>query len=266
VSDRSAIEWTDATWNPVTGCTEVSPGCDNCYARKFAERFRGVAGHPYEQGFDLKLWPSRLPLPLSWRRPRRVFVDSMSDLFHPNVPAEFIQAVFETMVRASHHQFQVLTKRPNRLAHLAPRLPWPDNVWVGVSVEAAAQIWRVQYLRTVPAAVRFISAEPLLGELDELDLSGIDWVIAGGESGPKHRPIDPAWVRGLRDLCASSETAFFFKQWGGHVPKKNGRELDGRTHDEWPTPLIRRRQLPSALAAPRLESRRPSEERLAKIR
>jgi protein gp37 len=240
MSDRSAIEWTDASWNPVTGCTQVSPGCDHCYALTFAERFRGVPDHPYEQGFDLKLWPGRLTLPLTWRRPRRIFVNSMSDLFHKDIPTEYIQAVFATMQRADWHVFQVLTKRPGRLRRIAGELPWPQNVWMGVSIESAEFAWRADYLREVPAAVRFISAEPLLGPLDEVSLDGIDWLITGGESGPGHRPIEEAWVRQLRDRCGSSHIAYFHKQWGGLRPKQGGRDLDGRTHDEWPVPRLDR--------------------------
>ncbi len=236
MADKSDIEWTDATWNPVTGCTQVSPGCDHCYALTFAERFRGVPGHPYEQGFDLKLWPQRLELPLRWKRPRRIFVNSMSDLFHRDVPDDYVAAVFDVMVRADHHIFQVLTKRSSRLAKLGPSLPWPSNVWVGVSIETERYRWRADHLRQVPAAVRFISAEPLLGTLARVDLSGVDWVITGGESGNGHRPIDPDWVRDLRDRCQQQGVAFFHKQWGGRTPKANGRELDGRTWDEFPQP------------------------------
>jgi protein gp37 len=250
MSDKSAIEWTDATWNPVTGCTQVSAGCDNCYALTFAERFRGVPGHPYEQGFDLRLWPERISLPLTWKRPRRIFVNSMSDLFHRDVPTEFIRSVFETMIRADHHVFQILTKRPGRLRRLADSLPWPENVWMGVSVEANAQVWRARYLREVPAAIRFVSAEPLLGSLDELDLSGIDWLITGGESGPRHRPIEAQWVRDLRDRATAEGVAFFHKQWGGSRPKAGGRDLDGQTWDEWPTAVRTRWQAPALLVSP----------------
>jgi len=242
MSDKSAIEWTDATWNPATGCDKVSPGCAHCYAETFAERFRGVAGHPYEQGFDLRLWPARLRLPLSWKAPRRVFVNSMSDVFHPGIPEAYISEIFAVMEEASWHQFQLLTKRPERMAELAPRLPWPANVWAGTSIENDLWTRRADDLRHVPAAVRFISAEPLLGPLPSLDLTGIDWLIAGGESGPIHRPIDGAWIRDLRDRCEAADVAFFFKQWGGRYPKANGRELDGRTWDEFPL---------SRLASPR---------------
>lgn len=236
MAQRSTIEWTEATWNPVTGCSQVSPGCAHCYAQTFAERWRGVPGHPYEQGFDLRLWPERLEIPRRWRKPRVIFVNSMSDLFHEDIPEEFIEQVFDTMRRAHWHTFQVLTKRHDRLGELAERLDWPANVWMGVTIENRRFVQRADYLRTVPSAVRFISAEPLLGPLDGLDLAGIDWLIAGGESGPRHRRIDPMWVRDLRDRCVSEDVSFFFKQWGGNRPKSNGRVLDGRTWDELPQP------------------------------
>jgi protein gp37 len=239
VADGSAIEWTQATWNPVTGCDKVSPGCAHCYAETFAERWRGVADHPYEQGFDLRLWSSRLELPLRWKRPRLVFVNSMSDMFHENVPLEFIQDVYDVIVRAPQHCFQLLTKRHERLAELAPELPWPKNLWIGVSIENRRFVKRADYLRQVPAAVRFISAEPLLGPLEGLELDGIDWLIAGGESGPRHRRIDPDWVRELRDRCSAEDVPFFFKQWGGRTSKAGGRLLDGRKWDEMPTPRSR---------------------------
>jgi protein gp37 len=234
MADRSKIEWTDASWNPVTGCSKVSPGCAHCYAETFAERFRGVPGHPYEQGFDLRLWPTRLDLPLRWRLPRRIFVTSMADLFHEDVPFEFIKRVFDVMGQADWHQFQVLTKRHERLAELAPRLPWPVNVWAGVSIENARFIHRADYLRQVPAAVRFISAEPLLGQLTRLDLTGIDWLIAGGESGVGHRPVKAEWVQELRDRCQAEGVAFFFKQWGGRTSKTGGRLLEEREWNEMP--------------------------------
>ena len=237
---RSSIEWTDATWNPVTGCTEVSPGCAHCYAKTFAERFRGVTGHPYERGFDLQLRPERLDQPLRWKKPRSIFVNSMSDLFHEAVPAEYIREVFAVMAIADQHRFQVLTKRSERLAELAPSLPWPPNVWMGVSVENQRWTSRIEGLRAAPAAVRFLSCEPLLGPL-ELDLEGIDWVIAGGESGPGARPMGPEWPRGIRDQCEAAGVAFFFKQWGAHdasgkrVGKKRaGRILDGATWNATP--------------------------------
>jgi protein gp37 len=234
VSDRSHIEWTDASWNPVTGCSKVSPGCAHCYAETFAERFRGVPGHPYEQGFDLRFWPGRMELPLTWKEPRRIFVNSMSDLFHEAIPESYIRQVFEVMGRADWHQFQVLTKRHERLAALAPRLPWPEHVWAGVTIENNRWTVRADALRRVPSVVRFISAEPLLGPLPDLDLSGVDWLIAGGESGQRHRRCDPAWVHDLRDRCAEKDVAFFFKQWGGRTAKAGGRLLDGKTYDAMP--------------------------------
>jgi protein gp37 len=238
MADKSAIEWTDATWNPVTGCTQLSPGCDNCYALRFAERFRGVAGHPYEQGFDLKLWPDRLQMPLRWKEPRRIFVNSMSDLFHEDISDDYIEAVFAVMEQADWHNFQVLTKRPRRMAKLAPRLPWPSHIWAGTSVELDRYSWRSNdCLRRVPAAVRFVSAEPLLGPLPALQLDHLHWVIAGGESGPGWRACDPDWIRSLRDRCRAANVAFFFKQWGGRTPKAGGRSLDGRTWDEMPIAL-----------------------------
>jgi len=234
MADNSAIEWTEATWNPVTGCHQVSPGCAHCYAKTFAERWRGVPGHPYEQGFDLKLWPHRLEQPMKWSRPRTIFVNSMSDLFHEGIPLDYIQQVFDVMGRADHHTFQILTKRHERLAELAPVLEWHPNVWIGVSIENRRFIHRADYLRRVDAAVRFISAEPLLGPLDGLDLTEIQWLIAGGESGARHRPIKAEWLRQLREQCDAEDVAFFFKQWGGRTPKTGGRELDGKTWDEMP--------------------------------
>jgi len=240
VSANSTIEWTEATWNPVTGCTKVSPGCAHCYAETFAERFRGVAGHPYESGFDLRLRPERLVLPLRWKKPRRIFVNSMSDLFHEDIPFAFILEVFEVMRAASWHQFQVLTKRPERAAGLADKLPWPDNIWLGTSVENQRWIARIDALRSVPARLRFLSCEPLLGPLT-LDLRGIHWVIVGGESGPKARPMKVEWARSIRDQCIRQGVPFFFKQWGAHDAtgrrvgkRKAGRLLDGRTWEEYP--------------------------------
>lgn len=239
MAENSAIEWTEATWNPVTGCDQVSPGCAHCYAKTFAERWKGIPGHPYEQGFRLRLWPDRLDHPLKWKRPRRIFVNSMSDLFHEHVPDVFIAEVFAVMKRAGHHIFQVLTKREDRLLDLAPDLPWPENIWMGVSIENRRFVHRADALRSVPAKVRFISAEPLLGPLEGLGLDGIDWLIAGGESGPGHRRVDEDWLLDLRDRCRDDEVAFFFKQWGGARPKSGGRELEGRTWNEYPQrPLV----------------------------
>lgn len=234
MADRSTIEWTDATWNPVRGCTKVSPGCKHCYAETFAERFRGVPGHPFEQGFDLRLVPEALALPTSWKRNRRVFVNSMSDLFHEDIPLAYIRRVFAVMRSTPQHDFQVLTKRADRMAQLAPMLRPAANVWMGVSVENADYLGRVGALRDIAAEVRFLSLEPLLGPLSRVPLSGIHWVIVGGESGPKARPMDPDWVRRIRDQCARAGVPFFFKQWGGVRKGSTGRELDGRTWDEMP--------------------------------
>jgi protein gp37 len=245
MADNSKIEWTEATWNPVTGCHKVSPGCAHCYAETFAERWRGVVDHPYEQGFDLKLWRARLETPLRWRRPRTIFVNSMSDLFHDDVPADFIAEVFDVMRRADWHVFQILTKRHERLAELGAVLDWPMNVWMGVSIENRRFVHRADALRTIPAAVRFISAEPLLGPLEGLDLTGIDWLIVGGESGPKHRPMRPHWARELRERCHDEGVTYFFKQWGGRTSKSGGRVLDGRTWDDLPQPVERVRALAS---------------------
>lgn len=250
MADNSKIEWTEATWNPVTGCTQVSPGCAHCYAKTFAERWRGVAEHPYEQGFDLRIWESRLEQPLRWRRPRLIFVNSMSDLFHEDVRLAFIRHVFDVMVRADHHTFQVLTKRAERLCELAADLPWPGNVWVGVSIENRRFTARADRLREVPAAVRFISAEPLLGPLEGLDLTGIDWLIAGGESGPGHRPVKAEWLRDLRDRCQADNVPFFFKQWGGQTSKAGGRLLDGRMWNEMPTPQARNASIDELKSCP----------------
>lgn len=239
MADHSAIEWTEATWNPVTGCDKVSPGCAHCYAETFAERWRGLPGHAYEQGFDLRLWPERMELPLRWKRPRRIFVNSMSDLFHEDIPVDFIVRVFDTMVQADWHVFQILTKRPERLADLAPRLPWPENVWMGVTIENNRWVGRADLLRAVPSAVRFISAEPLLSALPDLDLTGLDWLIAGGESGPKNRPPKVEWFLDLRDRCIAENVAFFFKQWGGIRSKSGGRLLEGTEWSEMPTACVR---------------------------
>lgn len=234
MSEKSAIEWTDSTWNPVTGCTRVSTGCKHCYAETFAERWRGVPGHPFQFGFDLRLWPERLRLPLEWKKPRMIFVNSMSDLFHEEVPIAFIERVFDTMAKAHWHTFQVLTKRSDRLASMAEDLPWPKNVWMGVSVETASYLHRIDHLRNVPAAVRFLSIEPLLRRLGCISLDGIDWVIVGGESGPGARRLDAEWVREIRDQCLTDGVPFFFKQWGGVRKDRTGRLLDGRAWNQMP--------------------------------
>jgi protein gp37 len=235
MGEQSAIEWTDATWNPVTGCTKISPGCKHCYAERLAARLQAMGNRRYRNGFNLTLHPDQLTLPLRWSDPRRIFVNSMSDLFHEDVPEGFIRRVFEVMGEADWHIFQVLTKRAQRLAELAPRLPWPSNVWQGVSVENQRYAARIGELVKVPAAVRFLSVEPLLGPITGLPLDGIDWVIVGGESGPGHRPMQPEWVRGIRDQCATAGIAFFFKQWGGRTPKSGGRLLDDQEWNEMPT-------------------------------
>jgi len=234
VAYTSKIEWTEATWNPVTGCTPVSAGCSHCYAKRLAERLQKMGNPRYQNGFKVTLHEDLLDLPLRWRQPRIVFVNSMSDLFHEEVPESFILSAFQTMSRASQHIFQVLTKRHDRLALLGPQLPWPDNIWMGVTVENAETMDRIGKLRSVPAAVRFLSLEPLLSELPSFDLTGIHWVIVGGESGPGARPMRPEWVTDLRDRCVNTGVPFFFKQWGGVRRTSAGRELEGRTWDELP--------------------------------
>lgn len=238
MADHTGIEWTDATWNPITGCTKISPGCKNCYAERLALRLRAMRSPRYRNGFAVTLQPDQVDLPLRWRRPRRVFVNSMSDLFHETVPDDYIRKVFEVMGAAHWHVFQVLTKRSKRLTALAPRLPWPPNVWQGVSVESARYVCRVHDLTLVPAAVRFLSVEPLLAPISSLPLEGIQWVIVGGESGPRRRAMSPDWVRSIRDQCVSARVPFFFKQWGGRTPKSEGRVLDGRTWDEIPAERV----------------------------
>jgi len=225
-ADHSGIEWTEATWNPTSGCTKVSPGCDRCYAERVTKRFPRT----FPNGFALTLRPQSLEIPLHWRRPRTIFVNSMSDLFHRDVPDAYVQEVFDVMVRTPQHTYQVLTKRAERLARLARKLPWPSNVWMGVSVESPKYSWRIDYLRRVPAAVRFISAEPLLEPLPGLDLTGMHWLIAGGESQTGCRPADDEWFRDLRDQCAAAGVAFFLKQLGGHPSKRGGDAavVDGR--------------------------------------
>jgi protein gp37 len=239
VSEHSHIEWTDATWNPVRGCTKISPGCTHCYAETFAERFRGVPGHPYEQGFDLKLIPHKLPEPLRWKKPKMIFVNSMSDLFHEDVPDDYVAEVVRVMREADWHTYQVLTKRSERMRELlqttlreAAELP---HIWWGVSVENRKHGFaRVADLQAAPACVRFLSIEPLLEDLGPLNLEKIHWVIVGGESGPGARPMDRQWVASIRDQCQAAGVPFFFKQWGGVRKGKAGRQLDGRTYDEFP--------------------------------
>ena len=234
MADRSKIEWTQATWNPVTGCSKVSAGCKNCYAERMALRLQAMGNARYRNGFAVTLHEDLLDLPKFWHKPRLVFVNSMSDLFHEHVPVEFIQKVFAVMQACPQHTFQVLTKRSKRLRELAGLLPWPPNVWVGVTVENASVMHRIDDLRMVPAAVRFVSCEPLLGPLDAMNLGGIHWVIVGGESGPGARPMRVEWIRSILRQCRSWNVPFFFKQWGGVRKDLTGRQLDGRTYDEIP--------------------------------
>jgi protein gp37 len=233
----STIEWTEATWNPTTGCSKISPGCKNCYADRLAKRLHAMGNPKYRAGFALTLHEDTLEIPKRLKSPRTIFVNSMSDLFHDDVPLAFIQRVFATMQQTPQHTFQILTKRAERLEKVAAQLEWPANIWMGVSVENADYTWRIDHLRRVPAAVRFLSIEPLLGPITNLALDDIHWVIVGGESGPRARPVDAEWVRVLRELCQTRSVAFFFKQWGGVQKGRNGRELDGRTWDEMPTRL-----------------------------
>jgi protein gp37 len=237
----TAIEWTDATWNPVTGCTKISAGCDHCYAERFSERFRGTPGHPFSDGFDLTLRPERLDQPVSWRKPRMIFVNSMSDLFHKKVPTHFVSKVFDTMEKAHWHTYQVLTKRSSIMRNfLRSRYGdgrGPAHIWCGVSVEDGNRRSRIHHLQDSPAGMRFLSIEPLIAPIGAIDLSGIDWVIVGGESGPGAREMRLEWVRDIRDQCVKTGVAFFFKQWGGLRPKSGGRKLDGREWSQFPARL-----------------------------
>ena len=234
MSSNSSIEWTETTWNPVTGCTKISDGCTHCYAERMALRLQAMGNVRYHDGFRVTLHEDLIDAPRRWRSPRLIFVNSMSDLFHQDVPTEFIQRTFQTMNDCPHHTFQILTKRSGRLKALAPRLTWTANIWMGVSVEHDRMYHRIHDLRDVPAHVRFLSCEPLIGPTDNLPLTGIHWVIVGGESGPGARPMDAAWVRSIKDQCRHAETAFFFKQWGGVQKHRNGRELDNQTWDAMP--------------------------------
>lgn len=230
---KTNIEWTEATWNPTTGCTKVSEGCKNCYAELMAKRLKAMGQKRYKNGFQITLQPDLLEAPLHWKKPRKIFVNSMSDLFHPGVPDQFIEQVFQTMNKASHHIFQVLTKRPERALQIAHKFEWTPNIWMGTSVENMRVISRVDLLRQIPSKIRFLSCEPLLGPLS-LDLKGIHWVIVGGESGPRARPVKTEWVRSIRDQCMEKNVSFFFKQWGGVQKHRTGRVLDGQTWDEMP--------------------------------
>jgi protein gp37 len=234
MASKSKIEWTESTWNPVTGCTKISPGCKHCYAERMAKRLQAMGQPNYANGFSLTVHPHAVEAPLSWKSPQVIFVNSMSDLFHKDVPVQFIRQVFDVMNRANWHQFQILTKRSGRLLQLDSSLSWAENIWMGVSIETERYTHRIDDLRQIQAAVKFLSLEPLLGPLPDLDLAGIDWVIVGGESGPRARPMDEDWVLDIRDQCVSQAVPFFFKQWGGPNKKKAGRTLRGRTWDEMP--------------------------------
>lgn len=242
MAQSTQIEWTDATWNPVTGCTKIGPGCDNCYAERFAERWRGLEGHPYGQGFDLRLWPERLEQPARWRKPRMIFVNSMSDLFHKDVPRAYIDRVFDAMEGAHWHVYQVLTKRSSLMrAYVRKRYgeaPVPTHIWLGVSVEDRAHKGRIEHLRGINSPARFISFEPLLGPIGAVDLTGIAWAIVGGESGPRSRTMEGVWATELRLACERDGTAFFFKQWGGARPKSGGRLLDGEEWNGFPWQVV----------------------------
>ncbi|MBM2321018.1 MULTISPECIES: DUF5131 family protein [Marivita] len=244
MAQKSEIEWTDATWNPVTGCTKVGPGCDHCYAERFAERWRGIEGHPYEQGFDMRLWPSRLGQPALWKKPRMIFVNSMSDLFHKDIPREFIDLVFDAMEAADWHVYQVLTKRSSLMRNYVRRRyndrRVPTHIWLGVSVEDAAHKGRIEHLLQIKSDARFVSFEPLLGPIGEIDLTGVAWAIVGGESGPGARPMDAAWATELRIASERHDVAFFFKQWGGARPKSGGRLLEGEEWNGFPWQIVPR--------------------------
>ncbi len=239
MGQKSSIEWTESTWNPLTGCTKISPGCKHCYAERMAWRLKAMGQANYVNSFELTLHEDALELPLRWKKPQTIFVNSMSDMFHCNVPSEFILKAFDVMRRAPWHRFQVLTKRAERLEELSGLLPWPDNIWMGVSVESEEYLFRIVHLRRTSAAIKFLSLEPLLGPLDNLCLDGIDWVIVGGESGPGARPMKSEWVQAVRNQCLGSGVPFFFKQWGGVWKKKFGRMLDGRTWDDMPVVGLR---------------------------
>lgn len=234
MSNSSHIEWTEATWNPITGCTKVSQGCKHSYAERLAKRLQAMVSPNYANGFSVTLHSKMLRLPVQWKRPRRIFVNSMSDIFHPDVPDDFILQMWDVMMEASQHQYQILTKRPERLREIAGLVSWPPQIWMGVTVESDRHLDRIDHLRECGAAIKFLSLEPLLGPITNLDLSDIDWAIAGGESGPKARPMDPKWVIDIRDQCVSQSVLFFFKQWGGVNKKQAGRQLEGQTWDQIP--------------------------------
>lgn len=232
---NTKIEWTDTTWNPMTGCTPISDGCKNCYALKMANRLKAMGNKRYQNGFTVTLHPDLLAEPMKWSKPRMVFVNSMGDMFHESIPLEYIQRVFSAMRKANQHTFQVLTKRSSRMLELSKSLPWPENVWMGVTIESGKYLYRAENLKKTPAAVKFLSIEPMIGPVNNINLNGIDWVITGGESGPGARAINEEWVLAVRDECVSSSTPFFFKQWGGRNKKKAGRILQGKTWEQFPS-------------------------------
>ncbi|MHC4131808.1 MAG: DUF5131 family protein [Planctomycetota bacterium] len=234
MAQKSKIEWTESTWNPVTGCTKISSGCKNCYAERMALRLKAAGSPNYINGFRVSLHPNVLEKPLHWRQPRTIFVNSMSDIFHRGIPRDFILEIFDVMMRASHHRYQILTKRSKRMLELSSILPWQTNIWMGITVETAKYLYRIDHLRQTNAAVKFISFEPLLGSIPDIDLTGIDWVIVGGESGPGARPVKSEWITDIRDQCIDADVPFFFKQWGGVNKKKNGRKLDDKFWSQMP--------------------------------
>ena len=252
MAGKSSIEWTESTWNPVTGCTKISPGCKHCYAERMAKRLHAMGQRNYARGFKLTIHEAALETPLHWRKPRTIFVNSMSDIFHKEVPPCFIQQTFDVMRQAYWHRFQILTKRSKRLLELSPTLPWSPNIWMGVSIESKMFEFRVDHLRRTGAAIKFLSLEPLLSPIPNLNLEGIDWVIVGGESGPGSRPLDPTWAIGIRDQCLKAAVPFFFKQWGGKNKKKAGRRLENRTWDQMPRDLKRRPESAHIHPAPTL--------------
>ncbi len=234
---KSSIEWTQSTWNPITGCTKISPGCKNCYAERMARRLHAMRQANYRNGFKLTVHPQTVSLPLSWKKPQMIFVNSMSDLFHAQAPKDFIREIFSTMNQACWHVYQILTKRAEQLTKLDKSLPWADNIWMGVTVESSDYLYRINHLRQSSALNKFISFEPLLGSIGTLNLEGIDWVIAGGESGPGARIVQKEWITEIRDQCINAGIPFFFKQWGGVRKKRNGKTLDGRVWNEFPSGL-----------------------------
>lgn len=248
MANKSSIEWTESTWNPITGCSKLSPGCKNCYAERMAKRLQRIGVERYKNAFELTLHPDVLELPLSWRTPKVIFVNSMSDLFHEKVPLSFIQKTFSIMKEAHWHTFQILTKRSERLQLLAPMIEWPKNVWMGVSIESQRYVYRIDHLRTVPSAVRFLSIEPLISRINEMNLKNIDWLIVGGESGPRARKLEEEWVIHIKDICDKHKVPFFFKQWGGTKKSKNGRVLLGKTWDDMPIAKNPKRRLAAIVA------------------